>query len=110
MKDTPNASEREFLYYLSRSQYEKEWGAHLPEAGFGTRLLAFVMRWIPKSARSRRWRSRFRQLETEDMYIKSIDRTVENYGSLLRGVRDGRFGCRTRIATRTSSRGRASTC
>ena len=89
VKDTANASEKQFLYYLSRTDYEKEWGASYRRPGFGTRLLAFLMRWIPKVGPFKALAFRVPTAQTEDMYIKSIDKTVENYGNLLRGVGNG---------------------
>src|SRR5215475_4510325 len=35
VKDTPNFDKKEFLYYLSRKSYEKEWGTTYRKPGFG---------------------------------------------------------------------------
>ncbi|MGC1451479.1 MAG: zinc dependent phospholipase C family protein [Candidatus Sulfotelmatobacter sp.] len=40
--DTPNAAEKKYLYYLSRTDYEKEGGTEYRRPGFGTRFLAVV--------------------------------------------------------------------
>ena len=48
VRDTPNFNKKEFLYYLSRKKYEKEWGTTYRKPGFGTRVLAFFLRLVPK--------------------------------------------------------------
>ncbi len=48
MRETPNFAKRKFLYRLSRSDYEKEWGKDYAKPGFGTRVLAIVLRYMPR--------------------------------------------------------------
>jgi len=48
VSETPNFRAREFRYYLSRANYQKEWGKGYRKPGFGTRLLAFFLRFVPK--------------------------------------------------------------
>jgi len=86
VKDTPNASERKFLYYLSRNEYEKEWGTIYRKPGFKTRILAFILRLIPKIGPFKALAFEIPTTQTEDMYVKSVDKTVENYAGLLREV------------------------
>ena len=38
----PNFAKRKFLYRLSRSDYEKEWGKEYTKPGFGTRVLVSI--------------------------------------------------------------------
>src|ERR1700686_2046074 len=40
MRETPNFAKRKFLYRLSRSNYEKEWGKDYVKPGLGTRILS----------------------------------------------------------------------
>ena len=44
----PNFNKKKFLYYLSRKNYEKEWGKGYRKPGCGTRILAFFLRLMPK--------------------------------------------------------------
>ena len=46
--ETPNFKERQFRYYLSRTNYQKEWGKSYRRPGFGTRVLAFFLNFVPK--------------------------------------------------------------
>jgi hypothetical protein len=86
VKDTPNFDKRKFLYHLSRAKYEKEWGKGYRRPGFGTRLLAFFLRIIPKIGPAAALNFKVPTTQTEDMYIKSVDQTIDDYRRLLRQV------------------------
>ena len=77
VKDTPNFSRKKFLYYLSRANYEKEWGSVYRKPGIGTRILAFFLRIIPKVGPFSAVNFKIPTKQTEDMYIRSVDQTVE---------------------------------
>jgi len=87
VKDTPNFHKQEFLYYLSRKSYEKEWGKGYRKPGAGTRVLAFFLRLIPKVGPFSALAFKIPTTRTEDMYIKSVDLTVQDYGNLLHETR-----------------------
>jgi Zinc dependent phospholipase C len=89
VKDTPNLNKKQFLYYLSRGQYEKEWGTIYRRPGIGTRILAFFLKLLPKVGPFRAVNFKVPTQQTEDMYIKSVDDTVKNYSGLLRQVDGG---------------------
>jgi Zinc dependent phospholipase C len=48
MRETPNFAKQKFLYRLSRSDYEKEWGKDYVKPGLGTRILSTLLRYMPK--------------------------------------------------------------
>src|ERR1700692_1687292 len=48
MREKPNFAKREFLYRLSRTGYEKEWGKDYTKSGIGTRILSTLLRFAPK--------------------------------------------------------------
>lgn len=83
VKDTPNFNKKKFLYYLSRKSYEKDWGTTYRKPGTGTRVLAFFLRLMPKVGPFSALAFKIPVQRTEDMYIKSVDSTVEDYGKLL---------------------------
>ena len=85
--DTPNFNEKKFLYYLSRTNYEKDWGTEYRKAGVGTRILAFFLRIVPKVGPFSALSFKIPSTKTEDMYIKSVDITVEDYKHLLHETR-----------------------
>jgi hypothetical protein len=84
IRDTPNMNEKKFLYHLSRKTYQKEWGKGYRHPGFGSRVLAWILRVIPKVGPFNALAFKIPTTKTEDMYIKSINATVDQYGALLR--------------------------
>jgi hypothetical protein len=91
VKDTPNFDKKKFLYYLSRSNYEHEWGTVYRKPGIGTRILALVLKLIPKVGPFKAVNFKIPTKQTEDMYIKSVDATIESYAGLLREVDTGKL-------------------
>ena len=89
VRDTPNASEKQFRYYLSRTNYEHEWGTVYRKPGFGTRVLAVFLKLIPKKGPFSGLSFKIPTTQAEDLYIKSIDRTVEDYTKLLHDYTKG---------------------
>ena len=83
VKETPNLKARQFRYYLSRKTFEKEWGKGYRKPGFGTRLLAFVLRVVPKVGPFKALAFKVPTHKTEDLYIASVVLTVQEYKKLL---------------------------
>ena len=48
MREQPDFAKRKFLYRLSRSAYEREWGKDYVKPGLGTRVLSTLLRYVPK--------------------------------------------------------------
>jgi hypothetical protein len=91
VKETPNFRAREFRYYLSRANYQKEWGRTYQRPGFGTRVLAFFLKFVPKVGPFKALDFKIPTQQTEDLYIASVDRTMENYTKLLHETADGKL-------------------
>ena len=83
VSETPNFKARQFRYYLSRARYQKEWGRTYKRPGFGTRLLAFFVRFMPKIGPFKALDFKIPTQKTEDLYIASVDKTVQDYTKLL---------------------------
>jgi len=79
----PNFQKKKFLYRLSRADYEKSWGKNYQHAGFGTRLLALLLKIIPKVGPLKALDFNVPTPKTESMYFASINKTVDHYGALL---------------------------
>jgi hypothetical protein len=47
-KDAPGITRKKFLYNLSRSSYEKNWGSTYERPGVRSRMLAGVFRVVPR--------------------------------------------------------------
>ncbi len=91
VKDTPNFNKKKFLYYLSRSNYEHQWGTVYRKPGVGSRVLAFFLKLMPKIGPFKAVNFKIPTQQTEDMYVKSVNATVENYAGLLRAEASGKI-------------------
>lgn len=78
-KDIPGMTRERFLYHLSRASYNKRWHERYQEPGFGTRLLAFVIRIIPKVGPFRALGFRTPTPGTEHLFMASFNATVTDY-------------------------------
>ena len=87
MRETPNSARRKFLYRLSRSDYERQWGKDYQKPGLGTRILAMLLQFMPHIGPFKRLGFNNPSAQTEDLYIKSINTTVDQYRVFLRAVR-----------------------
>jgi hypothetical protein len=87
MRETPNFARQKFLYRLSRSGYEREWGKDYVKPGLGTRILSTLLRYMPKIGPFKRLAFNNPTPQTEDLYIKSINTTVDQYRAFLEAVR-----------------------
>jgi len=89
MKETPSFAKKKFLYRLSRSDYEKEWGKDYKKDGFKIRLFSVLLRYMPKIGPFRALAFNNPTPQTEEMYFKSINTTVDQYRIYLQQVRAG---------------------
>jgi hypothetical protein len=89
MKETPNFAKKKFLYRLSRSEYEKEWGKDYTKPDFGTRVWSLLLRYMPKIGPFKALAFNNPTPQTEDLYFKSINTTVDQYRIYLQQVRAG---------------------
>ena len=87
VRETPNFAKQKFLYRLSRSNYEKEWGKDYVKPGIGTRILSTLLRYVPKIGPFKGLAFNNPTPQTEDLYIKSINTTVDQYRLFLEQVR-----------------------
>jgi hypothetical protein len=84
VREKSNSAKKEFLYHLSRSDYERYWGKGYTKPGLGTRILSTILRLVPKVGPFKGLGFNNPTPHTEDLYIKSIDRTVDDYSALLK--------------------------
>ena len=82
-REEPNFNKRKFLYRLSRADYQRNWGSDYTQPGFGTRLLSTLLRYMPKIGPFKAMAFNNPTPQTEDLYFKSINATVDQYKVLL---------------------------
>src|SRR5579864_7354260 len=83
MRETPNFAKKKFLYRLSRSDYERQWGKDYKKPGVGTRILSTLLRYMPKVGPFKGLAFKSPNPQTEDLYFKSINTTVDQYRAFL---------------------------
>ena len=81
--DAPSMTKRKFLYNLSRSSYEHEWGKDYQRPSLWDRFLAFLYRLLPKFGPLRVLQLRTPTPQTEAMFQESFNATMDLYRKLL---------------------------
>jgi hypothetical protein len=82
-KSQPGITRTKFLYNISRADYEKSWGTQYRKPGFAARILAVVIRVVPKIGPLRALRFRTPTPDTEKLFMDSFNATLERYRMLL---------------------------
>jgi hypothetical protein len=82
-KEAPSITSKTFLYNLSRSSYEKNWGHTYRRPGIRSKLLATVLRIVPKIGPLRPLAFEKLTADTEKMYMASFNATIDRYRELL---------------------------
>jgi hypothetical protein len=85
-KEIPGITRKKFLYNLSRSSYEKEWGTEYHKPGCGTKFLTFLFRIVPTSGPFRALKIRTPTPEVEKLFMASFNATVDRYKQVLANV------------------------
>ncbi len=86
LKETSGLTRRKFLYNISRSSYEKEWGKSYHQPGLGTKILAFFLRLVPAKGPFRALRIRMPTPEVEKLFMASFNSTIERYKAVIATV------------------------
>jgi hypothetical protein len=90
-KDQPGITKRKFLYNLSRSSYEKNWGHKYVPPTAGEKFLAFVSRFLPKVGPLRALALPAPTPETEKIFEASFNATLDRYRAYLGEVGDNKL-------------------
>jgi len=89
--DMPGITRKKFLYNLSRSSYESNWGKEYQRPSFWDRFLAFLYQLLPKVGPLRVLQLRTPTPETERMFQASFNTTMDRYRDLLKEEGEGRL-------------------
>lgn len=89
MREVPSFAKEKFLYRLSRSDYEREWGKDYRKPGILSRILAGIIRFLPKIGPFKPLGFDNPTAATEELYFESINATVDHYRAFLADVRSG---------------------
>ncbi len=84
-KEIPGVTRRHYLYHLSRASYNQHWSREYKQPGIGTKILAFLIRIIPKIGPFRALAFRTPTPQTEQFFMASFNTTLRDYE---RDIRD----------------------
>jgi len=91
VKEDPSFARDKFLYNVSRAQYERQWGKEYQKPGFGSKLLAFLFKLIPKIGPLKTVDFKMPNPSTETLYLKSVNTTLEQYRGYLHDFKNGKL-------------------
>ncbi len=86
-KARPTVTERQFLYVMSRSSYEREWGKQYDRPSFRDRLVGFIVRLLPPIGHLRTLKFKPLTPEVEQLFMKSFDAATKQYSAEIREAR-----------------------
>jgi len=91
---TPDVAEQDFVYTMTRQQYEDTFGTAYRKPGFFVRMIVAVFKIIPKFGPFKPLAFEPLSAEMERAFLESFDASCERYGRLLGTLRDGRLSLR----------------
>jgi hypothetical protein len=96
VREDPSFAKRKFLYNLKRTEYEKEWGSSYEKPGCGAHFMALLFKLVPKIGPFKAIGFKMPSPETETLYLKSINNTVDQYRLYLQALKAGRMSLENR--------------
>ncbi|MGC2108361.1 MAG: zinc dependent phospholipase C family protein [Candidatus Korobacteraceae bacterium] len=87
-QEIPNFNRQHFLYHLSKADYQKSWGSGYKQPGAGAYVMAGIFKVLPKVGPLRAIDFKEPTEKTENLYFKSVDQTVSEYGKSLQEVKN----------------------
>jgi hypothetical protein len=79
----PAITRKKFVYNIKRAQYRREWKEKYKGLGIGTKILAFILRILPKIGPLKALSFLPPTPHTESLFQLSFDRTLDEYRKLL---------------------------
>jgi hypothetical protein len=86
LKNDPRADRRRYVYAISRSSFEKEWGRTYTRPGAGARFLSFIIRILPKIGPLRSLAFHPATPQAQKLFMDSFVRTLDLYRQKLKQV------------------------
>jgi hypothetical protein len=94
VKENPGITRDKYLYRLSRATYRKEWGNQYEKPGPGAMILTGLFRIVPKVGPFKALAFKPCTPESEKLFIRSVESTVEGYKQLLADLKAGHLELR----------------
>jgi hypothetical protein len=90
-KDAPGITRKKFLYNLSRSSFEKNWGSTYQRPSIKSRMLSGFFRVVPRIGPFKALAFKKLTPETEKLYMAGFNASIDRYRELLAEVGGGRL-------------------
>jgi hypothetical protein len=90
-KEAPGTTRKNFLYNISRSSYEKNWGATYTRPGIRSRFLACLFRIVPRVGPFKAMAFKRLTPETEKIFMASFNAAIDRYRVMLSAQKAGRL-------------------
>ncbi|MBV9307587.1 MAG: hypothetical protein JOZ45_15690, partial [Acidobacteriaceae bacterium] len=87
----PGVTRDRFIFVMSRSSYERNWGKQYDRPSFGDRTAAILLRLIPPVGPLRALQFRMPTASVEKLFMQSFNRSVQQYEAKLQDVRNNRL-------------------
>ncbi len=88
LEAVPNFDPKAFRYILHKSEYEREYGKHYYKPSFTSRMIAGIVRILPKIGPLRAIDPKPPTAATEKAYIKGLEVAVADYRKTIHGSAD----------------------
>jgi Zinc dependent phospholipase C len=82
--DLANDSFQAFLDHIARADFQTVWNRYRHKPGVRTHLLAVLIRFLPRIGPLSDLAIRIPTPDTQDLYVKSMNHSIEVYGGLLK--------------------------
>ena len=87
-KSQPGQTQKKFIYVMSRSSYERNWGKQYDRPTAGERILAFLLKLLPPIGPLRALRFKMPTPEVEKLFMESFTRCAGQYAAALENASD----------------------
>ncbi len=87
----PGITRKKFLYNMSKASYRKNWGKNYQAPGKGAKIVAFIIKLVPKVGPLKTLTLRLPTPQTEAMFRSSFNTALDQYQRLLNDERAGRL-------------------
>ena len=95
-RSTPGITRKKFLYNMSKASYRKTWGRNYQAPGTGTKIVAFIIKLVPKVGPLKTLSLRLPTPQTEAMFLSSFNTALDQYQHLLDDQKAGRLHLQNR--------------
>ncbi len=82
-RSAPGMTRKKFLYNMSRSSYRKQWGHNYQSPGPGTKIVAVIIKVVPKIGPLKTLSLRMPTPQTEALFMDSFNKALDQYQHLL---------------------------